>query len=129
MDSVNSDALAPGVHAAQECAAIAADLDRLRGLIGEAGGELATAFGVVAAPAAKPEERSAALAQAVGALQFEDIALQLIAHAQRRLALLEGCLQGLSPDLEPVGHEAVRARLLHHPVGQTGMAAGEVELF
>ena len=127
MNSVSQGATDSGAHAAQECAAIAADLDRLRALLGEAGGQLAASFAVLGEPAAGPAERQAALAKAVGALQFEDIALQLVTHAQRRLALLEDCVLALAPDAAPVKH--AKGAVLPHPVGQTGMAAGEVELF
>ncbi|MEF9997024.1 MAG: hypothetical protein RR412_00280 [Burkholderiaceae bacterium] len=115
-----------GDRIAQECAAIAADLDRLRVLIAEAGGQLAQAFGVVASADRGSVAHDAALAQAVGALQFEDMALQLVTHAQRRLALLEAA--GAATGESTPGH-ALAPRSQHHPVSQTGMTAGAVELF
>jgi len=116
-------------HAAEECSAIAADLERLRGLIADAGSQIAGGFSVLADPAANEGARAQALAQAVRALQFEDIALQLVGHAQTRLALLETCVQDLSPQASDTLSAAIAHRAQHHPVGQTGLGAGEIELF
>ncbi len=121
-----------GQQAAQECAAIAADLERLKALIAEAGDKLLASFNQVAAVAtqlAGAERDCAALNRAVTAavvsMQFQDMANQLTAHAQRRLAVLHDCVKQLSTnDADPL---LAASRL--QPVKQIGMGAGSVDLF
>ena len=96
--------------------AAAADLDRLQMLLADACTTLLARFsGVSAALRSSPPARDAALHElgaAVTALQFQDLAQQLIAHTQGRLAR---CVPGL--DARP------------NPVDQAGVAAGSVDLF
>lgn len=120
-----------GHHAAMECAAIAADLERLKALIADAGDKLMVSFSQVGdlAPRlqASDSDRNqlgAAVATAVTALQFQDMATQLTQHAQRRLTVLQECLQSLSSDAAPM---LAQTRL--QPVRQAEMSAGSVDLF
>jgi ubiquinone biosynthesis protein UbiJ len=91
---------------------VALDLERLQRLLAHACDTLLACFDGSAAELrrAQPDVRAALrrLDEAVIALQFQDMAQQLIAHAQARLA--DG---------------AARA----NPVTQGGVAAGSVELF
>lgn len=121
-----------GAAAALECVAIAADLERLKQMLGEAGDRLALAFGVIGA--ARPrvggtdgERRQFehAVTTAVTALQFQDMATQLIGHAQRRLDVLQRCVGRLSTT--PV--DPILATTRMQPVRQQGMGAGSIELF
>jgi hypothetical protein len=120
-----------GLGAAQECALIEADLERLKSLINDAGERLLISFNQVAAVlptlAVSETQRSQvieAVHSAVTALQFQDMATQLTGHAQRRLAVLEERLRSLSD-------EAARGlHLAHtHPVRQVEMSAGSIDLF
>lgn len=119
--------------AARECAAIAADLERLKGLIAEAGDKLAASFAVIGetvphtAAADEPSRRRVerAVADAVTALQFQDMATQLTQHAQRRLAVLRDALKALSQeDTDPL-----LATTRMQPVRQAGLGAGSIDLF
>ncbi|HUN91720.1 MAG TPA: hypothetical protein VMU33_06670 [Burkholderiaceae bacterium] len=119
-----------GRGAAQECAAIAADLERLKDLITDAGDRLLASFnqvGEVAPSLARSDDRARldqAVAAAVTALQFQDMATQLTAHAQRRLDALQDLLRSLSSDV------ALGLMSTHsHPVHQAEMSAGSIELF
>jgi hypothetical protein len=121
-----------GGLAARECAAIAADLDRLKALIAEAGDGLLASFNQVAAQlpggfadAARRGAVNDAITAAVTALQFQDMATQLIQHAQRRLEVLEACLKSLAPEAE----DPLLATTRSQPVRQTAMGAGSIDLF
>lgn len=129
----NTDANdAATVHrAALECEAIAADLERLKTLIADAGDRLMASFNVVGSLAPRPtqneEERrrlAGAIATAVTALQFQDMATQLTAHAQGRLTILQEELGRFSDGSDPL-----RAPTRMHPVKQAGMGAGSIDLF
>lgn len=118
--------------AARECAAIAADLERLKVLISEAGDKLAASFAVIgeAVPRTADDEPrrrrvEQAVAVAVTALQFQDMATQLTQHAQKRLAVLRDALR------MPPHHEAdpLLANTRMQPVRQAGMGAGSIDLF
>jgi hypothetical protein len=120
-----------GRTAAQECAAIEADLERLKALVNDAAGRLLESFNefVNLEPRSQRnlEERARiqeAIAAAVTALQFQDMATQLTGHAQRRLVALETCLREMYGD-------GVGGPLLQHaqPVRQAEMSAGSVDLF
>lgn len=120
------------LEAAQECAAIAADLERLKALITDAGDRLLASFNQVGAIvprlAGADGERvqlSGAVAAAVTALQFQDMATQLTQHAQARLNALERCLAAFGPEFsDPL------LRVAHlQPVRQTHMSAGSIDLF
>ena len=120
-----------GRSAAQECAAIEADLERLKTIVNDAAGRLLGSFHEFARLEQKTnrnlEERQrieSAIGSAVTALQFQDMATQLTHHAQRRLAALERCLRAL------YGQSAVAADLEHsQPVRQAEMSSGSVDLF
>jgi serine/threonine protein kinase HipA of HipAB toxin-antitoxin module len=120
-----------GRTAAQECAAIEADLERLKALVSDAAGRLLGSFHEIAALEdgiqRKSEERARvqeAIAIAVTALQFQDMATQLTGHAQRRLLALESCLRTTYGDTA-TGVLMERAQ----PVRQTEMSAGSIDLF
>lgn len=117
--------------AARECAAIAADLERLKTLIAEAGDRLADSFAVVGAAVRAlggddpgRVRLSSAVHSAVTALQFQDLATQLIAHAQRRLNALQDHLRPVEATADPL---LANTRL--QPVKQAGMAPGSIDLF
>lgn len=119
-------------QAARECAAIASDLERLNVLIADAAGRLLASFNQVSAIAPRVDvdeiHRDAlrdAITTAVTALQFQDIATQLTQHAQRRLAVLEGCLKTLSHGAA----DPLLANSRMQPVRQTAMGAGSIDLF
>jgi len=133
MTNTSSEQISPdaGRTAAQECAAIEADLERLKALFNDAAGRLLGSFNEFArleqTTNRNSEERAriaSAISTAVTALQFQDMATQLTGHAQRRLAALESCLRSLCGD--PTGE-----RLLDHPqpVRQAEMSAGSIDLF
>lgn len=120
------------VHrAALECQAIAADLERLKTLIADAGDRLLASFNVMGnlAPQATQDQDAqrtlaGAIATAVTALQFQDMATQLTSHAQGRLTVLREELGRFSDGAEPL---FLATRL--QPVAQTGMGAGSIDLF
>jgi len=120
-----------GRDAAQECAAIEADLERLKTIVNDAAGRLMGSFNEIVALEGQAnrnlEERQrieSAIGMAVTALQFQDMATQLTGHAQRRLAALECCLRSLYG-------EGVGAGYFDHsqPVRQSEMSAGSIDLF
>jgi hypothetical protein len=120
-----------GRNAAQECAAIEADLERLKTLVNDAAGRLLGSFNEFVAleqqASRNSEQRQrieSAIGTAVTALQFQDMATQLTGHAQRRLAALEACLRSLYS-------EGSAGILLEHsqPVRQSEMSAGSIDLF
>lgn len=117
--------------AERECQAIAADLERLKVLIGDAGDRLLASFNAIAAltgqlacGVAERRQLGTAIEGAVTALQFQDMASQLTGHAQRRLAVLQEVLARLSEDTDPL---LAATRL--QPVKQAGMGAGSIDLF
>jgi len=115
-----------------ELAAAGADLDRLQALLADACGALLASFEAAqaqlgaASPAAAIAGARHELASAVVALRFEDIASQLIAHAQRRL---RGCAERLASTQAADGDTAGGPPHRSSPVGQRAMDAGAVELF
>lgn len=122
----------PGHLAARECAAIAADLERLKTLIADAGDRLLVSFNQVGAlvpQLARDDSERQRLLQAVGvavtALQFQDMATQLTQHAQRRLDVLQGCLRTMAP---PQADPLLAATRMQ-PVRQGGMGVGSIDLF
>lgn len=119
-----------GSAAARECASIARDLDRLKVLIADAGDRLLKSFNTISevGPTLQGDQKQRlALARAVGdavtALQFQDMATQLVQHAQGRLDVLERCL-GTSEAADPL-----LAHTRMQPVRQTGMGSGSIDLF
>jgi hypothetical protein len=126
-ESARNDA---GHAAALECAAIAADLERLKAMINDAGDKLLASFNQVSAIAPRLDagtgERAqlgAAVTSAVTALQFQDMATQLTQHAQARLRALERCLVALDVDDPLLGPSRMQ------PVRQSHVSAGSVDLF
>ena len=123
---------AAAVHrAALECQAIAADLERLKQMIADAGDRLLASFNVVSTlesqtPRSEAEQRrlANAVSNAVTALQFQDMANQLTAHAQLRLAAMHEALTRISEGVDPL---LATSRL--QPVRQAGMGAGSIDLF
>lgn len=104
----------PAPEATPPLNAAARDLERLQALLADACETLLARFaGASAALRADPPSQARALDElhgAVTALQFQDLAQQLIAHAQRRLG------DSASPQRP-------------NPVAQTGVGAGSFELF
>jgi len=111
-----------GLDAAQECALIEADLERLKALISF--NQVAAVLPSVAASDVQRRQVAEAVHAAVTALQFQDMATQLTGHAQRRLSVLEERLRSLSD-------EAARSlqMIQPHPVRQVEMTAGSIDLF
>ena len=115
------------------------DLDRLQTLLSDACDTLAASFfGANAQLDGLRDARSAlslqALTQhlgtAVTALQFQDIASQLIAHTRKRLRhcadhLAAGAFDDEGDDAAPIDEAPLRP----NPVTQDEMDAGSVELF
>jgi hypothetical protein len=121
-----------GSTAARECAAIASDLARLNSLIADAGDRLLASFTQIIeiAPTlgAQPHDRerlNGAIAQAMTALQFQDMCTQLTQHAQRRLVQLEQALSTLAEEADDPLVDLARMQ----PVRQEAMGAGSIELF
>lgn len=121
-----------GVAAARECASIAADLERLKALIADAGDKLLASFNTVAQrlpqldlPDTEQQQLVGAITAAVTALQFQDMATQLTGHAQRRLNVLQDCVKTLAH--EPP--DALTANTRMQPVRQSEMGAGSIDLF
>lgn len=121
------------------------DLDRLQGLLADACSVLLASFhgahaqlrvlprGAGAAPvhaAAAIAEAQQHLGNAVVALQFQDMASQLIDHSHRRL---RSCADQLARQTMPDDDDGVafieEAPLHPNPVTQDEMDAGSVELF
>ena len=131
MHDLNQHDAATVQRAALECAAIAADLERLKAMIADAGDQLMASFNIVGTLAPKgarsPDEQrelAGAIANAVTALQFQDMANQLTSHAQRRLTAQQEVLARFSDGLDPL---LATTRL--QPVRQAGMGAGSIDLF
>jgi hypothetical protein len=121
-----------GPAAARECAAIAADLERLKALIVDAGDKLLASFNELAARLPQMAQTEvdrtglmATVTTAVTALQFQDMATQLTGHAQRRLNVLQDCLKTLTH--EPPDPLLATTRL--QPVRQNAVGAGAIDLF
>jgi hypothetical protein len=120
-----------GLSAAHECALIENDLERLKSLINDAGDRLVISFNKVTAVLAElsvdhgqRDRMDHAVRGAVTALQFQDMATQLIGHAQRRLSVLEASA------VASVGLASREKDMaLSHPVRQVELSAGSVDLF
>lgn len=123
------------------------ELDRLRCLINDASARLMTSFDVIAAlsrnrresvpngPDAVAGDVERAVGNAVSALQFQDMATQLVGHAVQRIALLEkiteslGRLPEVSVDELTAAVAATTCEQHAGPVEQACMTGGSVELF
>lgn len=117
---------------AQERAATEADLERLKKLINDAAGPLLGRFNEFAALEAKTsrdhEERrriAITIDSAVTALQFQDMADQLTAHA----AAPRGRGKLSAVVVWPNARRETAAAEHSQPVQQTEMSAGSVDLF
>ncbi len=117
------------------------ELDRLRSLIDDAAERLMASFneiGEISARQVMPspmQDMEQAVGEAVSALQFQDMANQLVGHAVRRIELLERIAASLTrlPDLseddlanEIAGSVCTRP---NGPVEQACMSGGSVDLF
>ncbi len=121
-------------------------MERLTGLLDDAAGQLLAEFGAAqghlsraVAGLADPQSREASeqelvdalrqhLGTAVTALQFHDLATQLINHSVRRVRAVADFL---SVQVLPDDGEAVQVEFVDRPcpVAQREMDAGSVELF
>jgi len=114
------------------------DLDRLQTLLSDACDTLSASFFGASArvealqdidPTTAAQELTQHLGRAITALQFQDMASQLIAHTHKRL---RNCADRLAADaFEADGDEPVieAAPLRPNPVTQDEMDAGSIELF
>jgi len=132
------------IHEAQ-ARSVRLDLDRLRSLIDDASERLMTSFDAIKAFSASHrapvgvsvnvEDVERAVDNAVSALQFQDMATQLVGHAVQRVALLERITQSLGRlpeasvcDLVAAVAETTCGRDTG-PVEQACMTGGSVDLF
>lgn len=118
----------------------ATDLDRLGGLLDHAAerlmGSFLSARDRLAAPGSHPCSASADsldglrrdLDEAITAMQFPDMAGQVITHAVRRI---QGVADALAAEVGDPGEDAAAPVLIQRscPVAQREMDAGSVELF
>lgn len=146
-DALRPDASGLGLLAAIELQdhlnMVGNDLERLQRLLEDACGTLLTSFHAVhaslsavgegGAPAAERTHADALqhLGNAVVALQFQDMASQLIEHSNHRL---RSCADQLAQDAMPADDDdgpavVEQAPLRPNPVTQDEMDAGSVELF
>jgi len=99
------------------------DLDRLQALLADACNELLHHFSAATEAANAAPAAARHLAGAVTALQFQDLASQLIQHTSWRLRDCAEQVAGSAAD-------PARATLTRgNPVDQAEMAGGSVELF
>lgn len=106
---------------------ISDDLGRLDNLIGDAIARLMETFDTIQALAMEFEtpEISRAAFEAVTALQFQDMATQLIAHCRRQLA------HAGQPGDDPISFSSTHfvPPCATGPVSQCSVSAGSVDLF
>ncbi|MFN7538031.1 MAG: hypothetical protein ACK5QN_10155 [Burkholderiales bacterium] len=107
---------------------ISDDLGRLDTIITDAIGRLMESFGTIQALAAEREapEISRAAFEAVTALQFQDMATQLIAHCRRRLDHAGSDGGGSNVSFSSTHFAPVRT---DGPVSPSSVGAGTVDLF
>jgi hypothetical protein len=122
-------ALPPAPRAEAHLRAATRDLARLEQLLDDASRSLLAEFGAAQRELERlPPDHAVRqrvlppLGRAITALQFHDLASQLIAHASLQL---EQCAAQWSPSCAG----AVEPPTRENPVAQSGMAAGSVELF
>jgi hypothetical protein len=111
----------------------ATELERLERLLSDAVDQLLDRFGrahALCADISDPRQPALAgeLRAAMTALQFQDMASQLIAHSRRRLASVADCLGNAAIGGEEEGCE-VQWVSRACPVAQRAVDAGSVELF
>lgn len=116
------------------------ELGRLRSLINDAGERLMSSFNVIAEISVRRDaipsgEITEAVDNAMSALQFQDMAGQLVGHAVRRIELLERITEPLArfpessvEELNNVVEGTVYDRDTG-PVEQACMSGGSVDLF
>lgn len=116
------------------------ELNRLRSLINDAGERLMSSFSVIAEmsvqrDALQKAEITAAVDNAMSALQFQDMAGQLVGHAAKRIELLERITAPLSrlPEVSMEDLSNAVAGTVYDrdtgPVEQACMSGGSVDLF
>lgn len=122
------------------------ELDRLRGLIDDAYERLMSSFGAIGALTERSLDKQAdadevredmdhAVGNAISALQFQDMANQLVGHAAKRIASLERLTDTLRrlPDasVDELAQAVADAGCERNfgPVEQESMASGSTELF
>ena len=113
-----------------EVLAAGTELERLERLLSDAAEQLLARFGRAQAMCAGDATRTALAAElrsAMTALQFQDLASQLISHSRRRLVSVADCLGNLALADE----EGVEVNWVGRPspVAQRAVDAGSVELF
>lgn len=117
------------------------ELARLRSLIDDAAERLLSSFNVIGEISARGMAQGAsqdmedAVGNAVSALQFQDMANQLVGHAARRIEVLEritatlGRLPAVSADELTQAVEGTVCDRADGPVAQACMTGGSVDLF
>ena len=115
-----------------ELLAAGTEMERLERLLSDAVDQLLDRFGRAHALTANLEGTAAAgladeLRAAMTALQFQDMASQLIVHARRRLASVADCLGNVAVGGEDGAEVQWVGRAC--PVAQRAVDAGSVELF
>jgi len=135
-EGVAAAAVSPQLAAGMQDEILSAgtELERLQKLLGDAVVQLQQRFGVAmdlqrGLPEGPGRDAlGGELHAALVALQFEDLASQLISHSRRRLASVADCLGNLAvADDEPGAEVNWVARAC--PVAQRAVDAGSVELF
>jgi hypothetical protein len=111
------------------------DMVRLETLISQAARTLAQSFGAIerrwrAIPREGPGAVTDEVNRAVAALQFHDLATQLLGHARKRIAVADEGLRKLTV-LPMTGHRSDWGSPpeLPPPVGHANLEVGSVELF
>jgi hypothetical protein len=130
-----SEAFLPSRLAAEmqdELLAAGTELERLERLLSDAVDQLIERFGRAHALCAQGDTQAshalaAELRTAMTALQFQDMASQLVTHSRRRLASVADCLGNLAGG----GEEGCEVSWVGRPcpVAQRAVDAGSVELF
>ena len=113
-----------------EVLAAGTELERLERLLSDAAEQLLARFGrahALCGGDAAQGALAAELRSAMTALQFQDLASQLISHARQRLVSVADCLGNVALG----GEEGVEVRWVGRPspVAQRAVDAGSVELF
>ncbi|HYF59747.1 MAG TPA: hypothetical protein VEA81_12405 [Burkholderiaceae bacterium] len=138
--SMETDGALPprlAVEMQDELLAAGTELERLERLLSDAVDQLIDRFGRAhalcadvdgALPAGGGAALAAELQRAMTALQFQDMASQLITHSRRRLASVADCLGNLAGGPEDEGCEVSWVGRAC-PVAQRAVDAGSVELF
>lgn len=113
-----------------ELLAAGTELERLERLLGDAVDQLLERFGHAHALATQhgDEALREELRVAMTALQFQDLASQLISHSRRRLGSVADCLGNVAVGGEEEGCEVEWVRRAC-PVAQRAVDAGTVEIF